>query len=129
MGSVEKRICCVFVFVSVSVRVSVSVCDCVPLSGKVLNHLHASACSPPKRLQTGQSLVTCRHHLPDSVLSRSKHVGTLRHKIIVSLSCYIYACLHMGGNLLTVQSMKMMSYFLFFLATVFGNLEVWKVRK
>ena len=35
----------------------------------------------------------------------------------------------MAGNLLTVQSMEMMSYFLFFLATVFGNLEVWKVRK
>ena len=28
-----------------------------------------------------------------------------------------------------VQSMEMMSYLLFFLATVFGNLEVWKVRK
>ena len=37
--------------------------------------------------------------------------------------------LYMGGNLLTVQSMEMMSYLFVFLATVFGNLEVWKVRK
>ena len=34
----------------------------------------------------------------------------------------------MGGNLLTVQSMKMMSYFFVFWATVCGNLEVWKVN-
>ena len=37
--------------------------------------------------------------------------------------------LHMGEISQGVQSMEMMSYFLFFLATVFGNLEVWKVKK
>ena len=36
---------------------------------------------------------------------------------------------HMGDISQGVQSMEIMSYFLFFLATVFGNLEVWKVRK
>ena len=91
--SFEKWTCWVFVSVSVSVHVSVSVCDCVPLSGRVLNHLHASACSPPKLLQTVQSLVTCRHHLPDSAepmkTRRSGDVGTLRQTIIVSLSCYM----------------------------------------
>ena len=34
--------------------------------------------------------------------------------------------LYMGGNLLTVQSMEI---FFLSLATVFGNLEVWKVKK
>ena len=34
---------------------------------------------------------------------------------------------HMGEVSQGLQSMEMMSYF--FLATVFGNLEVWKVKK
>ena len=33
--------------------------------------------------------------------------------------CHLYESRYMGGNLLTVQSMEMMSYFLFLLATVF----------
>ena len=36
---------------------------------------------------------------------------------------------HMGEISQDVQSMKMMSYCCFFLATVFGNLKVWNIRK
>ena len=36
---------------------------------------------------------------------------------------------HMGEISQGVQSMEMMSYFLSFFATVFSNLEVWKVKK
>ena len=46
-----------------------------------------------------------------------------------ALCCSMWIHTYMGGNLLTVQSMEMMSYFFVFLATVFGNLEVWKVKK
>ena len=38
-------------------------------------------------------------------------------------------CAYMGEISQGVQSMEMMSYFLFLFATIFGNLEVWKVKK
>ena len=63
----------------------------------------------------------------------SFHQKVLKSKLLKKID-YVYGQksslqIYMGGNLLTVQSIEIMSYFLFFLATVFGNLEVWKVNK